>query len=281
MSAYLQPLLAVCIFTMMLCIGLDFSLLHWRALLRAPRPLWLGLIAQNLIVPLAGFTIAWIFRAAPEISLGIVLIVAAPGGPVANAIVHFARARIDISVTLTTLNGLFSLFTVPLIANWGFQLLANDQVNLHLPVESTLRHIGLIILLPIGLGLLAQRTRLAGQLSLLARRGALGLLVVILGLVFYGNAGYLALHWLTMLPAAILLCATILLLSYGFSWAFGVDREIRFAIATEVSVHNVPLAILFAEELLQRPELAGFVAVYAPVIAAMALGWAVVHQRQR
>lgn len=62
MSSYLQVLLAVCVFAMMLCIGLDFSLLHWRGVLRSPRPLWVGLLAQNLVVPLAGFLVAWCFR---------------------------------------------------------------------------------------------------------------------------------------------------------------------------------------------------------------------------
>jgi BASS family bile acid:Na+ symporter len=280
MPAHLQPLLAVCVFAMMLCIGLDFSLHHWRALLRAPRPLWLGMLAQNLVVPLVGFAVAWLFRSTPEIALGIVLIVAAPGGPVANAVVHFARARIDVAVSLTTLNGVLSLFSVPLIANLGFWLLAGDQVDLRLPVEPSLRHIGLIILLPICLGLLAQGWSLAGRLRQVARHAALALLVLILALVFYGNAGRIAASWSQMLPAAVLLCGALLVISQGFARLFGVDRDIRFAIANEVSVHNVPLAILFADGLLQRPELAGFIAVYAPVIAVFALGWALVHRRR-
>ena len=265
---------------MMLCIGLDFSLAHWRALLRAPRPLWLGVLAQHLVVPLSGFAVAWPYRETPEIALGIVLIVAAPGGPVANAIVHFARARIDVSLSLTTLNGLLSLLTVPLIANWGFVWLAGDQVDLRLPVWPTLRHIGLVILLPIGLGLLAQGFPWALQVRHFARRLALVLLLLILALVFYGNAGRIAAHWAQMLPAALLLCVSLLLFSQAFVGLFGVDRDVRFAIANEVSVHNVPLAMLFADGLLRRPELAGFIAVYAPVIGVLALGWALLYRRR-
>ena len=283
MSSYLQVLLAVCVFAMMLCIGLDFSLAHWRGVLRSPRPLWVGLLAQNLVVPLAGLLVAWCFRDQPEIALGIVLVVAAPGGPVANAFVHLARARVDVSVSLTTLNGLGSLLTVPLIANLGFVWLAGDQVDLRLPVWPTLRHIVLIILLPIALGLLCQRLGgpLLGRLRRYGRHAALGLLLLILALVFYGNAARIAAGFTQMLPAAAALCAAMLLLSYGFSRIFVVDREVRFAIAYEVSVHNVPLAILFAESLLGRPELAGFIAVYAPVIAAFALTGAWLHRRQR
>ena len=278
--ADLQPLLAVCVFAMMLCIGLDFSLAHWRALMRAPKPLWLGMLAQNLLVPVLGFAIAWLFRSTPEIALGIVLIVAAPGGPVANAIVYVARARVDVSVSLTTLNGVLSLFTVPLIVNSGFALLAGDQVDLRLPVEPSLRHIGLLILLPICLGLFARRWSVAGRLLWLARRGALVSLLLVLALVFYGNAARIAAYWTQMLPAAMLLCAALLLVSRGFARIFGADRDIAFAIANEVSVHNVPLAILFAEGLLQRPELAGFIAVYAPVIGTFALVWALFHRRR-
>jgi len=279
--ANLQPLLAACVFVMMLCIGLDFSLRHWRQLMRQPLPLLLGILAQNLVVPAAGFAVAWLFRSTPEIALGIVLVVASPGGPVANAIVHLARARIDVSVSLTALNGVLGLLTVPLIANWGFILLAGDQVDLRLPLWPTLQHIVLIILLPIGLGVLIQQCGPPALLNRLARRSASIMLLLILGLVFVGCAGQIAANWQVMLPAAILLCSTLLVFSHGFARALGAAPNVRFAIATEVSIHNVPMAILFAEGLLRRPELAAFIAIYAPVIAALSLSWALWLRRMR
>lgn len=282
MHADLQALLVACVVTMMLCVGLDFPVSSWRSLLRNPLPLWVGLAAQNLVVPLVGFAVALLFHDQSEIALGIVLIVAAPGGPIANAMVHFAGARIDISVSLTVINALASLVTVPLIASTGFALLAAENAAVRLPVAETLAHIVFIIVMPIVSGFTIQR--IAGQsvarISRFARAGTGVMMTLILVIVCIANAQVLISHFSQMVPAALTLCLAMLTCAHLFSRFSHLDAGARFAIANESSVHNVPLALIMAEEIIHRPDLAAMIAVYAQSIGLLTLAWALIYRRR-
>ncbi|WP_442975293.1 hypothetical protein, partial [Salmonella enterica] len=104
---------------------------------------------------------------------------------------------------------------------------------------------------------------------------------VILAVVFALLSDHLAEHWQTHLPAAVLLCALMLALSWAVAAAARLDRALRFTVAVEASIHNVPIVVLLADQLLARPELASLAVVYVPVIAVMAVGWSVAERFRR
>lgn len=271
----LSFVLSVSVFMMMVCVGLSLSVEHFRALTRRSKPLWVGLGCQLLVAPACGFAVAWLYRDRPDIALGVVLLVAAPGGAVANGIVQFARARVDVSVALTTLNGLLCMVLTPLIAGLGFAMFSDGADALQLPPWRTVQKIVLLVVSPVALGMLL-RARLPSDSRLiqLAHGGAAALVVVILAVVFVSIFDHLAARWLDNLPAALLLCALMLGTSHAAAAAAGLDPPLRFTISIEASIHNVPIVVLMADQLLDRPELAGLAVVYVPVIAVLALSWA-------
>ena len=155
----LSMLLSVSVFLMMTCIGLGLSLRHFKVLALRSRPLWVGLACQLLVAPACGITLAWLYRDRPEVALGLVLLVAAPGGAVANGIVQFARARVDVSVSLTAINGLLCMLLTPAIAGLGFAVVGDAAGDLRVPVRQTVERIALLVVLPVAAGMLL-RTRL-------------------------------------------------------------------------------------------------------------------------
>lgn len=260
---------------MMVCVGLSLSVGHFRALTRQSKPLWIGLACQLLVVPTCGIVVAWLYRDRPDIALGLVLLVAAPGGAVANGIVQFARARVDVSVALTALNGLLCMLLTPAIAGLGFAIVSDGSDGLRIPVWQTVQRIVLLVVLPVALGMLL-RARANGRSTWVqaAHRGSAILVVVILAVVFVSIFDHLAARWLDNLPAALLLCVLMLGVTYAAAAAAGFDSPLRFTISIEASIHNVPIVVLMADQLLHRPELAGLAVVYVPVIATLALTWA-------
>lgn len=278
----MQIILSVCVFLMMLCIGLDFSWQQWHRLLRAPRPIYVGLLAQNVGIPLIAFGVAWCFRATPDIALALVLIVASPGGPIANAMVHYAGARIDLSLSLTAINGLLCLFTAPLIADWGFLLVSGSESGLRLPLGQTISHLLVIILAPIVIGGLLRHFAHAFSLRLrsFARYGTMAMLSGTLLIFFVLRLDSIHLNFAPAMAALISLCLFMLAFGMIFSRLCGLAGDMAFAIANEVSVHNVPLALLMAERILQRPELSGTIVLYVPVVFIMTLLYAYRYRRR-
>jgi BASS family bile acid:Na+ symporter len=114
-----------------------------------------------------------------------------------------------------------------------------------------------------------------------AHGAAAALVAIVLGIVLVTIADHLAMHWASHLPAALMLCTLMLGLSYGGAAAAGLDRPLRFTVAIEAGIHNVPIVVLLADQVLHRPELAGLAVVYVPVVAVMTLGWAALARRGR
>lgn len=276
----MHTLLSTCVFLMMFCIGLDFSWRQWRHLLATPRPLYVGLIVQNIVTPALAFGVAWCFRDTSDLALAIILIVASPGGPVANAIVHYAGARIDLSLSLTAINGVLCLFTAPLIADWGFLLVSGRESGLQLPLGETMRHLFGIILLPIllGSGLQHYAPSFAGRLRMVTRYVTITLLSGTLLLFFVLNLERIHTNLGQALLALSILCVLMMLFGLVSCRLCGLNGTFSFAIANEVSVHNVPLALLMAESLLKRPELSGTIVLYVPVIFVIAFGAALFYR---
>lgn len=278
----MQMLLSSCVFMMMLCIGLDFCWPQWLRLLRAPRPIVVGLIAQNVGVPVMAYGVAWCFRASPEVALALILIVASPGGPVANAIVHHVGARTDLSVSLTAINGVLCLLTAPLIADLGFVLVTGLDSGLKLPLAATLTHLATIIALPIALGgiLNTLLPSVVRRLLGVTRQLTLILLLGTLLLVFVLNVERIQANFQAALLALFLLSALMVAMGMLCSRLGKLTDDFGFAIASEVSVHNVPLALLMANGLLQRPELSSVIVLYVPVILVVSILNAVLYRRQ-
>ncbi len=279
--ALVADLAPVCVFVMMSCIGLDLAPAQFRALLRSPKPLLVGIAGQLAVAPAAGFALAAVFAGQPAVALAMILVVAAPGGPVANGFVFLGRGRPDVSVSLTATNGVLSLVSTPLIVHLGFEWFGGTEVSIALPVAETIRKILLMAVLPIFLGMLLRRA--AGGRAEVARRWARRLaglmLATVLALVFAASADVLAEHWRTMLPGAFLLCVAMFAATTAVAGLAGLDPPMRMTIATEVGVHNVPLAVVMAQTLLARPELTAFIVLYAPAVALVALVWALHHRR--
>ena len=85
------------------------------------------------------------------------LLAAAPGGPTANLYSHIAKGDVALNVTLTAINSILSIFTLPLIVNFAIaHLMASDQV---VPLQfKKIVEVCEIVLLPVAIGMLIRAT---------------------------------------------------------------------------------------------------------------------------
>jgi BASS family bile acid:Na+ symporter len=92
-------------------------------------------------------------RLAPELSVGMMLLAAAPGGVTANIYSHLAHGDVARNITLTAVNSALSLLTLPFIVGFALQyLMASDQ---HVPLPfKKIVEVGLVILGPVILGMI-------------------------------------------------------------------------------------------------------------------------------
>lgn len=257
----------------MLGLGLSLTVGDFARVARTPRAVGIALGLQLLVLPLICFGLVLALDLSPVLAVGMLLLAASPGGTTANLFSHLFRGDVALNISLTAINSLISVLTLPLITNLALARfepdLGGDEVGLQF--TKTLQ-VFAIVLVPVALGMLVRRSSpaFADRMD----RPVRGLSAVVLVLVIVGAViaerddvlDYLAQIGL----AAALFCVVSLGLGYAVPRAFGVSDRQAVASAFEIGIHNSTLAITVAISVLDSIELAVPAAVYGIVMFPLA-----------
>ena len=271
-------LLPLALGVIMFGLGLGLTPDDFRRVARYPRAVLTGLFLQTCVLPWAAFGLALMFRLPAELAVGLMLLAASPGGATANIYSHLARGDVALNITLTAINSLLCLLTLPLILELSLQHFLGAGQYVPPPVRKVVE-VAAIILLPVALGMALRRfaPRFAGGMEKPIR--VLSVLVLVL-LVFAAiaqererMAGYFA--------AVGLACLLFNLASMGVGYlvprALRLPRRQAIAMAMEIGIHNGTLAIFIAINVLEDTAMSVPAAVYSLLMfltAALFATWA-------
>ena len=110
-------LLPLALAIIMLGMGLGLTPTDFRRIGRHPKAITVGLFSQMVVLPLIGALIVWWLPLPPAIAVGLLVLAICPGGPSSNLITYLAKGDVALSVSLTALTSLFSVVTIPVLAN--------------------------------------------------------------------------------------------------------------------------------------------------------------------
>ena len=115
-------LLPVALGVIMLGLGLSLTIADFKRVHRLPEGGRRSASAcQMLILPVVCLGIAHAFELPPELAVGLMLLAASPGGATANLFSHLAKGDVALNITLTAVNSVLSLITLPLIVNFSLE----------------------------------------------------------------------------------------------------------------------------------------------------------------
>ena len=213
--------------------------------IREPKPVTLGLLVQLLAVPTAAFLCLQGLGLEGGIAIGIALIAAIPGGTTSNIFTFFARGNSALSIAITALTTLACLVTTPAILS----LLISDSLlptGFSMPVAQIVTEIGLILLLPLGLGMLCLHLYAAPAAVLskwCIRASLFGILLIVVGSLSAGRLDLTAFGTENVLRVIVF---TLVLFVTGWLTPrlFRLSRKDAVAIEFEVVVRNTNLAVM-------------------------------------
>ena len=127
--------------------GLTLSFSDFKAVLKQPISVFIGVAAQFIIMPGVAYLLATSLELSPEVAVGVILVGCCPGGTASNVMTFLAKGNTALSVAVTSVSTLLAPFLTPALT----YLLASKW----LPVsgKDMLFSIFQIILVPILLGL--------------------------------------------------------------------------------------------------------------------------------
>ena len=160
----------LCLLMFQLGLGLDFE--AFRKVASKPGGLVVGIVGQIVVLPLVAWILGRLFGLDPLFFIGIMLIACSPGGSSSNVFSYLAGGNVALSVTLTAVSSILTLFTIPLIMHWvvecagtgisasattyassaAFASSASSAAQIHLPVGKLFAQNIVMMLVPILLG---------------------------------------------------------------------------------------------------------------------------------
>ena len=268
-SALTTVALPVALAIVMLGLGLSLTLDDSRRVGREPRAVALALTCQLAVLPLICFGLVLAFDLSPVLAVGMLLLAASPGGTTANLYSHLFHGDVALNISLTAINSLVAVVTLPLVTNLAFGYfdpdLGTGEVGLQL---GKVLQVFAIVLVPVAIGMLV-RNRSASFADRMDRP-VRALSVVVLVAVIAGTvlaereniSGYLA----DVGVVSLVFCLCSLGLGYGVPRLLDVSHRQAIACSMEIGIHNSTLAIAIAISVLDSVTLAVPAAVYAVVM---------------
>lgn len=254
-------------------LGLDLTIADFRRVGRAPKAVGIALACQILLLPAVCFGLVVLFDLPALLGIGMLLLAASPGGTTANLFSHLFHGDVALNITLTAINTVIAVVTLPLIT--GLAIAYYDrQDDVTMPLVEIVKVFALI-LLPVGIGMLVNHRApdFARRMNKPVRIGSAVILAILVIGILVDQIEDVGDYLADVGLIAALFCALSLLVGYLVPKAFGVTGPQAIASSMEVGVHNATLAIFVAVEVLDEVEISVPAAVYSLIMFVFAAGW--------
>lgn len=239
------PILTLLMFEL----GLTVKLADFRLLAKDPKPVFIALFGQIVLLPIIAFILASIFHLTPLFYIGVILIACCPGGSSSNVFSMLAKGNVALSILLTALSSIITLFTIPFIMSTAVSWIGNTMdTEIRLPMGNLLIQNILLMFLPILLGAFVRKkwNGTADRLDRILSKIAFPALLLLAGIFFVQ-------HRQTIYENIQILgaCITLLIL-FAISGAALLSRMFKFNTSTrrtiviEVGMQNAAQAIAIA-----------------------------------
>jgi len=252
------------LFLIMMGLGLTLSIDDILRVIIMPKAVLIGLTGQLILLPAVAFLLAFSLNTAPVIAIGLVLLSACPGGITSNAYVFASRGDIALSVTLTTIASLFTVFTMPLIVWIGLTVFADSSDIVDVPVSGMMRSLAQLTILPIIFGMVIRKFKpdFAVKMVEPVRKMAIAILIMVIITNTWFSIETLKLYIVQAGIAALLLNVICMSMGYGMSKLARLNTDQTISITYEVGLQNLSLALVLANTILGMPDYAAVTLIY-------------------
>jgi BASS family bile acid:Na+ symporter len=265
------------LFTVMVAMGLSLTVNDLREVVRKPKAILAGLSAQLLVLPAIAIGYGILFNSPPVIAAGAIILAACPGGITSNAYVFASRADIALSIALTAVASVITVFSVPFFTLLALDLHLDQTDIPDLPAAEMMWTLTKLTVVPVSIGMSFRRLKPDTALRMIEPLRIITLVALIV-IVVIGTVS----AWDTIVEnlwTAGVLMTAINLTAMSFGYGLGNLMRLPFpqmaSITFEVGVQNLSMALFVAFTFLKSPELAVATLVYALVmkITAMSFVW--------
>lgn len=240
-----MPILIV----LMFLLGTDLNKKSFTDVARNPRAVLIGMIGQIIILPLIAFALAWTLKLPPVYFMGIVLVACCPGGSSSNVFSMLAKGDVALSVTLTAISSILTLFTIPAIMEFVARFVSEQSgVEVNLPFGKLIVQNIVLIFVPLFIGILFRYwlPELAAKVNKVLSKLAFPALMTLAAVFFLQYTQEIKENFAVLGIAVTVLILLAMLCSSTLSRITKSSVAVRRTIIIEVGMQNAAQAIAIA-----------------------------------
>ena len=277
-----MPILLV----LMFLLGTDLNRQAFANVARNPKAVLAGMVGQLVFLPLIAFGISRALDLPPVYFMGLVLVACCPGGSSSNVFSMLAKGDVALSITLTAVSSIITLFTLPFIMG-GVSVFVSQQagVDVVLPVGKLLVQNIVLLFVPMFLGIALRHFRpdAALKVNKVLGKCAFPALMVLAGVFFLQYTAEIIANFKVLGLAAGCLILAAMLCSSLLSKFVGNNIAVRRTIVIEVGMQNAAQAIAIASSpfIFNSGEMAIPAIIYALLMNVILLGYVWAIRRRR
>ena len=272
---------------LMFLLGTDLNKEAFANVARNPRAVLAGMTGQLVFLPLIAIGVAWALNLPTVYFMGLVLVACCPGGSSSNVFSMLAKGDVALSVTLTALSSVITLFTLPLVMGGVAELVSQQTgLEINLPVGKLLVQNLVLLFAPMLLGIMLRhfRPRIAAKVNRVLCKCAFPALMLLAGVFFLQYTNEIIKNFTVLGMAAGALILMAMLCSSLLSRTGRFSAGVRRTIVIEVGMQNAAQAIAIASSpfIFNSGEMAIPAIIYALMMNVILLLYvAVIRRREK
>ncbi|MCD4770416.1 MAG: bile acid:sodium symporter family protein [Bacteroidales bacterium] len=238
------------LFLIMIGMGLTLTAKDFAVLISKPKGILVGEILQFGVMPLIAVGLGYLLgfhENYPFIYVGMILITATPGGVTSNLMTHYAKGDVALSVSLTSISTVLSIFFLPLL----LQAYCSNIPDVKVPTSTIAVTIIVLVIIPLGIGMMFRKINesLAKKLiPVFSILGIVALLFLIIAGIFNNLEGFADTqrHGFRFYSMVLLLTFAGMVVGGLVPLLFKITNYQIRAISLETGLRNASLAMTVA-----------------------------------
>ncbi len=235
----------------MLGLGLGLSTRDFLRVINNPKDFTVGIICQLILLPIVAYILLLILRLPVELALGLMIIAAAPGGVTSNVLTKFANGDVALSISLTAVGSLISIFSVPLIVFSSAKLLGVTDLSSDITMTGIALKMALVVTVPVILGMIIRRFAenfISSNINIVNR--ITGILFIVVFAAIWIEERENIISYLGQAGLAVLILNVVMMtLAFYIAKGFATGIPQRKCISLECGLQNGTLAVFVATQI--------------------------------
>ena len=235
----------------MLALGLGLTVQDFLRVVKQPKDFLVGLVCQLLLLPFIAFLLLKIFNLPTEIALGVMIIAAAPGGVTSNVLTKFANGDVALSISLTAIISLISIFSVPFIVFKSADFLNVSVISNEISMIGISMKMFLVVTVPVILGMIIRKfaSNFVTSRSKLIERFSVLLFVIVFAAIWIEEWENILSYIQQAGLITLVLNVTMMIIGYYVAKLLASGIEQRKSISLECGLQNGTLAVFVSSQL--------------------------------